>query len=117
MSYSEKYIWKIVTIKIDRPIWTKHKSFNRIYRLNYWFVPNTIAPDSEEIDAYILWIDQPIKEFTWTCIAVIKRKNDDDDKLVVVPEWKNYTKDEIKKLTDFQEQFFESEIIKKKIKW
>ena len=38
--------------------------------------------------------------------------NDDDDKLVVVPEGKNYTDEEIRVLTEFQERFFTSEIIR-----
>ncbi len=115
MSYSEKYLWKEVKIKIDRPIWTKHKDFWRFYELNYWFIPNTKVPDLEEIDAYLLWIDYPLEEFSWVCIAIIKRKNDDDDKLIIVPKWINFTSSEIKKLTYFQEKFFESEIIVEKI--
>ena len=47
------------------------------------------------------------------CIAVIHRTNDNDDKLVVVPEGENYTDEEISELTNFQEQYFESEIIRK----
>ena len=39
------------------------------------------------------------------------RLNDNDDKLVLVPENKKYTSDEIRVLTEFQERFFESIII------
>ena len=53
-----------------------------------------------------------IESFEGKCIAVIHRTNDNDDKLIVVPEGKNYTDGEIRKLTDFQEQYFESEIIR-----
>lgn len=49
-------------------------------------MPGTIAPDGEEIDAYVLGVFEPKEEFTGTCIAVIHRTNDDDDKLIVVPE-------------------------------
>lgn len=113
MSYSKKYLGKAVTIKIDRPIGSKHPKWNFIYTVNYGFVPNTKAPDEKELDAYVLGVSKPIKEFTGICIAIIHRTNDDDDKLVVVPEGKNYSDEEIIKLTEFQESFFESEIIRK----
>jgi inorganic pyrophosphatase len=48
-------------------------------------VPDTKAPDGEEIDAYFLGIDKPVKKAQGKCIAIIHRLNDDDDKLVVVP--------------------------------
>ena len=38
--------------------------------------------------------------------------NDDGDKLVVVPKEKEFSDEEIKRLTYFQEQYFESEIIR-----
>lgn len=53
-----------------------------------------------------------IESFEGKCIAVIHRTNDNDDKLIVVPEGKNYTDEEIRKLTNFQKQYFESEIIR-----
>lgn len=53
-----------------------------------------------------------IESFEGKCIAVIHRTNDNDDKLIVVPEGKNYIDEEIRKLTNFQEQYFESEIIR-----
>ena len=40
--------------------------------------------------------------------------NDNDDKLVIVPEEKEYSNDAIKALTEFQERFFESIIIDEK---
>ena len=39
------------------------------------------------------------------------RFNDIENKWVVVPEEMSFTKEQIKKLVDFQEQYFESEII------
>ena len=43
---------------------------------------------------------------------MIHRLNDDDDKLVIVPKGKQYSDDAIRALTEFQERFFESEIIR-----
>lgn len=55
---------------------------------------------------------QCIIEFTGRCIAVIHRLDDDDDKLVLVPDGKEYTDDQIRALTEFQERFFQSVILR-----
>ena len=107
-----EYIGKKVKVKMDRPLGTKYPKHNFIYKVNYGYIPNTISGDGEELDAYILGIDVPIKEFEGICIAVIHRINDDDDKLIVVPEGREFTDEEIKELTHFQEKYFESEIIR-----
>ena len=109
-------IGKILTIKIDRPLGSHHPNpkYKYIYEQNYGFLPNTIAPDGGEIDAYLLGIDKPVNEFTGKCIAVIKRDQDDDDKLIIVPiEKENDFSDElITKLTNFQEKAFDIKIIR-----
>lgn len=112
MDYAKKYLNKTVKVKIDRPLGSKHPKHSFIYCVNYGYIPDTIAPDGEEIDAYILGIFEPIEEFEGTCIAIIHRKNDDDDKLIIVPKGKKYSDEEIKALTEFQERFFISEIIR-----
>lgn len=109
---SYNYIGNIAQVKIDRPAGSKHPKHGFIYPVNYGFVPNTISGDGEELDCYVLGIDEPIDSFQGKCIAVIHRTNDNDDKLIVVPEEKNYTDEEIRKLTNFQEKYFESEIIR-----
>ncbi len=38
-------------------------------------------------------------------------RNDDDDKLIVVPDSRKFSNKEIEALTEFQERFFEHEII------
>lgn len=91
---------------------SKHPKWNYIYPRNYGDVPNTIAPDGTEIDAYILGIFEPLNEFTGKVITVIKRTNDDDDKLILVPKGVNYNKFQIKALTEFQERHFKSKIIR-----
>lgn len=112
MSYATQYIGKIVEVKIDRPLGAKHPKHNYHYPVNYGFIENTKAPDGEEIDAYVLGVFKPVEVFSGKVIAVIHRTNDDDDKLVIVPEDKDYTNDQIKTLTEFQERFFESVIIR-----
>ncbi len=103
---------KIVTVVVDRPIGSCHPNHkNIVYSVNYGYVPDVIAADGEEQDAYILGIDIPIKEFIGKVIAIIHRIDDVEDKLVVAPDGMSFTKDEIIDKIAFQEQFFKTEII------
>lgn len=106
------YLGKNVSIVIDRKLGTKHSKHGFIYMVNYGYVPNTISGDGEELDAYLLGVFEPVDEFIGKVIAVIHRTNDDDDKLVVVPDDRKYSDDAIRALTEFQEQYFESVIIR-----
>lgn len=109
---STDYIWKIIMVKIDRKLWSLHPKWWFEYMTNYWFVPDTVSWDWEELDVYILWVNDPIDEFIWKCIAVIHRTNDNDDKLIVTQENLEFSNDEIIKLTNFQEKFFKSIILR-----
>ena len=106
------YLEKNVSIVIDRKLGTKHPKHGFIYMVNYGYVPNTVSGDGEEFDAYLLGVFEPIEEFLGKVIAVIHRTNDDDDKLVVVPNDREYSDEAIRALTEFQEQYFESVIIR-----
>ena len=107
----KSYIGKIIEVKIDRPMGSKPPKHGFIYPVNYGYVPDTISGDGEELDCYVLGVFEPLQTFKGKCIAIIHRTNDDDDKLIIVPEGKTYTKNEIRVLTEFQERFFESEIL------
>lgn len=107
----EEYINNIIDVKIDRPMGSLHSKHGFVYPVNYGYVPNTMSGDGEELDVYVLGVFEPLDKFRGQCIAVIKRTNDNDDKLVVVPEGRHYTALQIKALTEFQERWFESDII------
>ncbi len=100
---AKDFLGKMVFIKIDRPIASKHPEHNFIYTLNYGFVSDTMSPDGEELDAYVLGIYYPLTEFQGRCIAFIRRKNEDDDKLIIVPDEIDYSNEQIIALTEFQE--------------
>lgn len=51
-NYATQYIGKEIKVVIDRPLHTKHPKHSFIYELNYGYVPDTTAPDGEEVDAY-----------------------------------------------------------------
>ena len=112
-NYAAGFLGKNITIKIDRPINSKHPKHGFVYEANYGFVPGTKAPDGEEIDAYLLDVNESVEEFTGKCIAVIHRKNDNDDKLIVVPgNAKDMSDEEILKAVNFQEKWFDSVIVR-----
>ncbi|MBN2052059.1 inorganic diphosphatase [Candidatus Woesearchaeota archaeon] len=114
MTYATQFLGKKVTITIDRPLGSKHPKHGFEYPVNYGYVKGMKAPDGEEVDAYVLGVDKSLKIFTGKCIAVIHRTDDDDDKLIVVPEGKDFSDDEIIKQVDFQEKWFKSEVVRNK---
>lgn len=107
---NKKYLGRLLDIEVDREFGSKHPKYGFIYPVNYGYVPNTISDDGEELDAYLLGVFDPVKEYHGRVIAIIHRTNDNDDKLVVVPDGVNYTDDQIMALTEFQERFFKSVI-------
>ena len=101
-----------VKVIVDRPLGTYHPKHEDIfYTVNYGYIEGIIAPDGEYQDAYILGVDEPLKEFIGIVIAVVHRLNDVEDKLVVAPEGNIFTKEEILKKVEFQEKYFDIEII------
>ena len=111
-SDSKTFLGKTVTVKMDRPLGSKHPKHGFTYAVNYGFIPGTISGDGEELDAYVLNVNTPLEVFTGTCAAIIHRTNDDDDKLVVIPTGTTITNAEIERKTAFQEQWFKHEIIR-----
>lgn len=96
-----------VKVIVDRTLGSYHPKHKDIYyEVNYGYIPNIIAGDGEEQDAYILGITYPLKEFIGEVIAIIHRYDDVEDKWVVVPEGLKLTVDEIRKQVNFQEKYF-----------
>lgn len=110
---NKEYLGKIVTVKMDRPLGSKHPKHGFIYPVNYGYIPNTISGDGEELDAYVLGEHKPLNEFNGVVVAIIHRVDDNDDKLVVMAEGRDYSDDQIYALTEFQERYFKSVIIRK----
>ena len=84
----------------------EHPDF--IYELNYGYIPNTLSGDGEELDCYIVGIEEPIAEFEGRCIAIIHRINEDDDKLILVPDNVNLSQVDIQKAVYFSEKHHKS---------
>ena len=106
------FLGKLVRVHMDRPLGSKHPKHGFTYEVNYGFIPDTISGDGEELDAYVLGPDYPLKDFLGRCIAIIHRTNDNDDKLIVVPDGFDFPDEYIEQKTAFQEQWFEHTIIR-----
>lgn len=107
------FLGKKVSLVFDRPLGSKHPKHGFVYEVNYGYVPGVIAADGEELDAYYLGTQESLDKVDGVVVAIIHRENDDDDKLIVVPEGFEISDDEIIKATHFQEQFFKSVIVRK----
>ncbi len=112
LALAQPFLGQIVKLVIDRPKGSSHPEHGFLYEENYGYVPNTVAPDGEELDAYFLGEPEAFREVKSICIAIIHRLDDDDDKLIVVPEGQEMKDEEIERRTSFQEQFFKSVIVR-----
>lgn len=106
------YLGKTVTIGIDRPLGYVHKkkNYSLTYPINYGYIPGVIGGDGEELDVYLIGVNEPVSEYTAKVIAIAHRNNDVEDKLIAAPENMSFTKEEIERAVHFQEQYYETEI-------
>jgi inorganic pyrophosphatase len=112
MTNPKDFLGKKVYVLVDRPLDSPHPEHHFKYPVNYGYVPDTKMADGEALDAYVLGIDEPIESLLGECVAVIHRTDDDDDKLIIVPEGKTFTDPEIEKLVEFQEKWFKHVLIR-----
>ena len=107
----EEYLGEKVKVVMDRLLGSKHPNHGFVYPINYGYIPNTVSGDGEEIDVYIIGEFEPLESYEGYVIAIINRKNDNEDKIVVCKDFNRYNKDQVRALTEFQERLFESEVI------
>lgn len=99
----------LYTAKIDRPLGTCHPRHPDLYYpVNYGYIPGVFAADGDEQDVYVLGVQEPVEAFTGEVIAVIRRRDDVEDKWVLAPEGVRFTAEEIMAQVRFQEQYFDS---------
>lgn len=96
---------KTVHIEVDRPIGYVHGDI--LYPVNYGYIPNLLAGDGEEQDVYILGVDEPLSSFDGKIVGVIRRHNDQEDKLIAAPAGMVFHQGEIAQAVHFQEQYFD----------
>jgi inorganic pyrophosphatase len=106
-----EWLGRRVHVVVDRPLGSRHPDDPQaVYELNYGYVPGTIAGDGEPIDVYVIDADQPLSECDAEVIAIICRRDDVEDKLVVRLGDRPWTADEIAQRTWFQERWFDVEV-------
>lgn len=98
-----------IHVVVDRPIGYRHGDI--IYPVNYGYIPDILAGDGEEQDAYILGVPYPVSSFDGQVVGAVRRKNDCEDKLVVAPDGMVFHQGQIAEAVRFQEQYFDSRII------
>jgi len=105
-----QFVGRLVEVRGDRPLGSQHPELGFAYPVDSGFAHGVSAPDGDELDSYVLGVPEPRQRRLARCIAVVHRPDDDDDKLVVVPDGVQMSDAEIRQLTHFQEQYFDSTI-------
>ena len=108
MDRNADYLGKTVRVVVDRPVGYQHGDIT--YPVNYGYVPGLPAGDGEEQDAYILGIQEPLREFEGQVIAIIHREDDCEDKFVVAPAGSRYHQGQIAQAVHFVEQYFSTRV-------
>lgn len=107
-----EYLGKTVTVEIDRPIGFHHvtKGIHLHYTVNYGYLPGVSGGDGEEQDVYVLGITEPLERFTGRVVGVVRRQDDNEDKLIAAPDGVVFTAEQMMKEIYFVEKYFDSEI-------
>ncbi len=108
---AKSYLGKVVSIQIDRPLGSRHPEHRDIiYPVNYGSVPGAPGGDGEDLDVYLLGVEEPVRAYTGRIIGILHRKDDVEDKLVMAPAGVVFTREEVARQVYFQEQYFQTEV-------
>ena len=108
----ESYLGKTVNIEIDRPIGYVHHKGEKtlVYPINYGYIPNVLGGDGEELDVFLVGVDEPVTVYTGRIIGIVYRADDVEDKLVMSPEGLTFSAAEIAQAVCFQEKYYHTTI-------
>lgn len=112
LELARQFLGKEAEVTMDRPLGSKHPKHGFVYEANYGFIEGVRAPDGGDLDAYYLGVSEPLKKAAGICIATAHRKDNDDDKLIVVPNGVQMTDEEILSAIHFQEQWFDTVLVR-----
>jgi inorganic pyrophosphatase len=104
----DDWLGRTVEVVIDRPLGTAHPKYpDLLMETNYGYVPGTLAPDGSEVDAYVLGASAALDRCEARVIAIIRRRDDIEDKLVtaVAGTWDAAA---IAAATQFQERYYDT---------
>ena len=108
----ESYLGKTVKIEIDRPIGYVHHKGEKtlVYPINYGYIPDVLGGDGEELDVFLLGVDEPVSKYEGRIIGIVYRADDVEDKLVMAPDGVSFTAEEIARVVYFQEKYYKTTI-------
>lgn len=108
----ESYLGKTVKIEIDRPIGYVHHKGEKtlVYPINYGYIPGVLGGDGEELDVFLLGVDEPVSTYEGRIIGIVYRADDVEDKLVMAPDGVSFTAEEIARAVYFQEKYYKTTI-------
>ena len=108
----EGYLGKDVYIEIDRPIGYVHRKGEKtlVYPINYGYIPDVLGGDGEELDVFLIGVDESVASYTGRIIGIVYRADDVEDKLVMAPSNKLFCAEEIARAVYFQEKYYQSTI-------
>lgn len=112
LELAKQFLGKEVEVIFDRPLGTKHPKYGFVYEVNYGYLEGIKSSDGEDLDVYYLGTHESLEKATGIVKAIIHRIEDDDDKLVVMPDKVDMSDDEIEKVVYFQEKWFKHEIVR-----
>jgi inorganic pyrophosphatase len=113
LKLARTFLGKHVELEFDQQVGSSYEPHKiDSYPINYGYVPGTLAPDGDPLDAYLLSVYEPLEKGSGVCVAIIHRRDDDDDKLVVVPEGTELTDKEIMEQVKFQEHLYDSVVVR-----
>ncbi len=100
-----------MAVTVDRPAGSRHPDGDPVYPINYGYLPGTDGGDGDPLDAYLLGPPGPVTAATGRVIAVVHRRDDVEDKLVVATGDRAYPPAEIAAAIEFQERYFDSRVL------
>ena len=107
----KSYLGRTVVIEMDRPIGERHPKHPEIvYPINYGYIPGVLGGDGEELDVYLLGVDQPVETYTGRIVGIVHRENDVEDKLIMAPEGVTYSAEQMAVAIRFQEQYYRTHV-------
>jgi inorganic pyrophosphatase len=108
----EGYLGREAHVEIDRPIGYVHhkKTYSLTYPINYGYIPGVLGGDGEELDVYVMGVDEPLASFDGRIIGIVFRENDVEDKLIAAPVDRRYSAKEIAEAIHFQEQYYRTHV-------
>ena len=108
----ESYLGKTVTIGIDRPMGYVHRKGDKtlVYPLNYGYIPDVLGGDGEELDVYLVGVDEMVETYTGRIVGIVYRADDVEDKLVMAPEGVSLTVEQMAEAVRFQEKYYHTTV-------